>query len=124
MGAIIWTKDLFLISKTVLNFLQLLKIRNSFKGENDMSKKQNNKGNKNCSVCISCSSVNGYWHTVFPLTGEKHTEIWSADQQFDIAKFRQLKRIEKTLKSLCLRIPSFGQALVKTRSAMSRWMRL
>lgn len=22
----------------------------------------------------------------FPLTGEKHTEIWSADQDFDIAK--------------------------------------
>lgn len=60
----------------------------------------------------------------FPLTGEKHTEIWSADQQFDIAKIQTIEKKEKTLKSLCLRIPSFGQALVKTRSAMSRWMLL
>ena len=24
----------------------------------------------------------------FPLTGEKHTEIWSADQQFDISEIQ------------------------------------
>lgn len=55
----------------------------------------------------------------FPLTGEKHTEIWSADQQFDIAKIQTVEKDREDFKILM-----FGQTLAKTRNAMSRWMRL
>lgn len=34
----------------------------------------------------------------FPLTGKKHTEIWSADQKFDLEKIQTVKKREKILK--------------------------
>ena len=36
----------------------------------------------------------------FPLTGEKHTEIWSADQQFDIAKIQTVEKDREDFKIL------------------------
>lgn len=36
----------------------------------------------------------------FPLTGEKHTEIWSADQDFDIAKIQTVEKVREDFKIL------------------------
>ena len=36
----------------------------------------------------------------FPLTGEKHTEIWSADQQFDISKIQTVEKEREDFKIL------------------------
>ncbi len=116
MGAIIWTKDLFLISKTILNFLQLLKIRNSFKGENDMSKKAKIIREIKIAVCVFLAvALTVIGILFFPLTGEKHTEIWSADQQFDIAKIQTVEKDREDFKILMFTDTQLWSSLGKNK---------
>lgn len=51
----------------------------------------------------------------FPLTGEKHTEIWSADQQFDIAKIQTIEKEREDFKILMFTDTQLWSSLGKNK---------
>lgn len=66
----------------------------------DDKKIPNHQRYNNYNQCFACAGTCCCRCAFFPLTGEKHTEIWSADQDFNIAKIQTVEKDREDFKIL------------------------